>query len=78
MANMVEDEKRRCDRASDAVRSECYDGIRMCMSKQLNLYYMQHPEWLLDARSRAKLEMMGRVLACIMSHLDQYEFCKKG
>lgn len=72
------DEQRQCDRASDAVRKECYDGVRACMIGQLHAYYDMHPEWLLDHRSTLKLEMMSRVLACIMSHLDGYEFCKKG
>jgi hypothetical protein len=73
---MIED-KRRTVRIADPVRDACYAQVRSAMLEELNEYYREHKGWLLDPRSRAKLEMLSRVLTDIFTVLDGYELTKK-
>lgn len=73
---MIED-NRRVARTADPVRDACYAKVRAAMLDELNQYYQVHKDWLLDIRSRAKIEMMSRVLTDIITVLDGYNLSEK-
>jgi hypothetical protein len=70
-------EQRTTPRNADPTRKVCYDRIREAFLAELKAYYQAHPDWYLDPRSRAKIEMMNRIRLKVFGVLNGFAICEK-
>jgi hypothetical protein len=70
-------EKRHADRPNGVARDDCYARVRKAFLDELNTYYKIHPEWLLDPRSRSKLELLSRIRHNVLVALNDFEIARK-